>query len=43
MSIETVFYFGELPELTLTCDELSQVEFSSGTLFVYVCIATGWC
>ncbi|GKW22333.1 hypothetical protein PEC302107_40620 [Pectobacterium araliae] len=33
MSIQTAFYPGELPELTLTGDELAQAGFSAGTLF----------
>ncbi|MEE3653105.1 MULTISPECIES: SymE family type I addiction module toxin [unclassified Brenneria] len=33
MSIQAAFYPGELPELTLTGDELAQAGFSAGTLF----------
>ncbi|MFE8100740.1 hypothetical protein RBA71_04460 [Brenneria goodwinii] len=33
MSIQTAFYQGELPELTLTGRELAQAGFTAGTLF----------
>ncbi|MDX5630813.1 MULTISPECIES: hypothetical protein [unclassified Brenneria] len=43
MSIQTAFYPGELPELTLTGDELAQAGFTAGTLLRLACTATGWC
>lgn len=33
MSIKTAFHHGELPELTLTGDELAQAGFTANTLF----------
>ncbi|GKW05047.1 hypothetical protein PEC301877_38600 [Pectobacterium carotovorum subsp. carotovorum] len=33
MSIKTTFHHGELPELTLTGDELAQAGFTANTLF----------
>ncbi|WP_323642161.1 SymE family type I addiction module toxin [Pectobacterium carotovorum] len=33
MSIKTTFHHGDLPDLTLTGDELAQVGFTANTLF----------